>query len=271
MKIFKDKQSLQKVLFKDKNVSFIPTMGSLHKGHLSLIKKSIKYKRKVLVSIFVNPKQFNKKSDFKSYPRNIDDDIKKLSKFNVDYLYLPPPKDIYGFKVKKKIFLDKFEKVLCGKYRKGHFRGVVDVVNRFLEIIKPKFIFLGLKDFQQLYLIKKHILKNKIKTKVVECKIIRERNGLVYSSRNVHLNKEQIKIASNIYKFLSKFKKKLRKKYTFPKKNILRKIILDLGANKIDYIESYNIKTLKFNRSSSKYFKIFIAYYIKKVRLIDNI
>ena len=104
MKIFKDRQSLQKELFKEKGVSFIPTMGCLHPGHLSLIRSSIKYKRKILVSIFVNPKQFNKKNDYISYPRNISNDIKKLNKANVDYLYIPSFKDIYEFKTKKKIF-----------------------------------------------------------------------------------------------------------------------------------------------------------------------
>ena len=271
MKIFKDKQSLQKELFKEKNVSFIPTMGALHKGHLSLIKKSLKYKRKILISIFVNPKQFNKRDDYKNYPRNINKDINKLNKFNIDYLYIPSPKDIYGFKTKKKIFLDRFERKLCGKYRKGHFNGVVNVINRFLEIIKPKYIFLGLKDFQQLYLIKKHILKRKIKTKVVECKTIREKNGIAFSSRNLHLNSKQIKVALNINKFILKLKNKLRNGKVFPKKKILKKIMLNLGASKVDYVEGLNIKSLKLKAFTKKHFKIFIAYYIKKIRLIDNI
>ena len=271
MKIFKDKESLQKELFKEKGVSFIPTMGCLHSGHISLIRSSIKYKRKILVSIFVNPKQFNKKNDYISYPRNISNDIKKLNKANVDYLYIPSFKDIYEFKIKKKIFLDRFSKKLCGKNRKGHFKGVVDVINRFLEIIKPRFIFLGLKDFQQLYLIKKHILVRKIKTKVIECETVREKNGIAFSSRNFNLNRKQKKIAANIYNYFLNLKKELKKTDVFPKSSKLKKFVLNLGADKIDYIVNYNINNLKLSNKTNKKSKIFIAYYIKKVRLIDNI
>ena len=217
-------------------------MGGLHKGHISLIKQSKKSKFKTLVSIFVNPKQFNKKSDFRSYPRNTKKDIKLLKKLKIDYLYIPTFKDIYGFKPKKKVFLDKSSKKLCGKFRKGHFEGVLNVVNRFIEIIKPKYIFLGKKDYQQLYLIKKHIEKRKIKSKIIECKTIRENNGIACSSRNLNLNKNQMKIASNIFHYLSNLKKKIKKNYSLFKINKIKKDLIKLGANKIDYLENYNIK-----------------------------
>ena len=161
MKIFKNKQILQSEILEDIDISFVPTMGGLHQGHLSLIKKAKNYKCKILVTIFINPKQFNKVSDFKNYPSNVSDDIKKLKKLKVDYLYLPSYKEVYGFKTVNKIFLNKFSSKLCGKHRKGHFEGVLNVINRFLEIIKLKYIYLGQKDFQQLILIKKHILKKK--------------------------------------------------------------------------------------------------------------
>ena len=181
MKIFKNKLSLQKEIANDNCISFVPTMGGLHKGHISLIKKAKIHNCKILVSIFVNPKQFNNKIDFKNYPRNLKLDIKKLKKLKINYLYLPSNQDIYATKVVHKIYMDKFSKQLCGKFRKNHFLGVLNVVNRFLEIIKPKFIYLGLKDFQQLTLIEKHISKCKIKTNVVKCKIIREKNGIAAS------------------------------------------------------------------------------------------
>ena len=146
MKIFKDKHTLQREILKTKGISFVPTMGALHKGHISLIKKSKKSRLKTLVSIFVNPKQFHKKRDFRTYPRKKAQDIKLLKKLRIDYLYIPTSKDIYGFKPKNKIFLDKSSKKLCGKFRKGHFEGVLNVVNRFIEIIKPKYIYLGKKD-----------------------------------------------------------------------------------------------------------------------------
>jgi pantoate--beta-alanine ligase len=246
-------------------------MGGLHEGHISLIKQSKKTKLKTLVSIFVNPKQFNKKSDFKSYPRNTKKDIKQLKKLKINYLYIPTFNDIYGFKPKKKVFLDKFSKKLCGKFRKGHFEGVLNVVNRFIEIIKPKYIFLGKKDYQQIYLIKKHIETRKISSKIIECKTIREKNGIACSSRNSSLNKNQIKIASNIFYYLSNIKKKIKNDYSLFNVNKIKKDLIYLGASKIDYLENYNIKSFKKIKRPNKKFNLFIAYYIKNTRLIDNI
>lgn len=271
MKIFKDKHTLQKEILKTKGTSFVPTMGGLHKGHISLIKQSKKSKFKTLVSIYINPKQFNKKSDFKSYPRNTKKDVKLLKKLKIDYLYIPTFKDIYGFRTKNKVFLDKSSKKLCGKFRKGHFEGVLNVVNRFIEIIKPRYIFLGKKDYQQLYLIKKHIEKKKIKSKIIECKTIRENNGIACSSRNFNLNKNQMKIASNIFNYLSNLKKKIKKNYNLFKVDKIKKDLINLGADKIDYIENYNIKSFKKIKKSKQKFNLFFAYYIKKTRLIDNI
>ena len=271
MKIFKDKHSLQKEISKNKGITFVPTMGGLHKGHISLIKKSKKSKLKTLVSIFVNPKQFDKKNDFRSYPRNAKQDIKHLKKLKINYLYIPTIRDIYGFKPKNKVFLDKFSKKLCGKLRKGHFEGVLNVVNRFIEIIKPRYILLGKKDYQQLYLIKKHIKKRKIKSKVIECKTIRENNGIACSSRNSNLTKSQLKIASNIFYYLSSLKKKIKKNYNLFNVNKIKKDLIDLGASKIDYIENYNIENFKKTKKANEKFNLFFAYYIKKTRLIDNI
>tara|TARA_B100000886_G_scaffold274972_1_gene198898 strand:+ start:659 stop:1474 length:816 start_codon:yes stop_codon:yes gene_type:complete len=271
MKIFKNKHTLQKEILKTKGISFVPTMGSLHKGHVSLIERSKKSKLKTLVSIFINPKQFNKKNDFRSYPRNSNKDIKQLKKLKINYLYIPTFKDIYGFKPKENVYLDKFSKKLCGNFRKGHFEGVLNVINRFLEIIKPRYIFLGKKDYQQLYLIKKHIQKRKIKSKVIECKTIRENNGIACSSRNLNLNKNEIKIASNIYYYLFDLKKQIKKNYNFFNLNKIKKDLINLGASKIDYLENYNVKSFKKINKHSKKFNLFIAYYIKKIRLIDNI
>jgi len=271
MKIFKDRHTLKKEILKTKEISFIPTMGGLHKGHISLIKKSKKSKLKTLVSIFVNPEQFSKKSDFRSYPRNAKEDIKILKKLKINYLYIPTFKDIYGFKPEKKVFLDRFSKKLCGKFRKGHFEGVLNVVNRFIEIIKPKYIFLGKKDYQQIYLIKKHIEKRKIKSKIIECNTIRENNGIACSSRNLNLNKNQIKIASNIFYYLSNLKKIIKKDYNLFNLNKTKKDLINLGASKIDYLENYDIKSFKKIKRPNKKFNLFFAYYIKNIRLIDNI
>ena len=271
MKIFKDKYKLQKGLLSKKRVSFIPTMGGLHDGHISLIERSKRFQRKILVSIFVNPKQFNKKKDFDSYPRNIKKDINRLKKLKVDYLYLPSYKDIYDFKSKNKVYLDKFSKKLCGKYRKGHFEGVLNVVNRFLEIIKPAYIFMGKKDYQQLFLIKKHIQKRKISTKLIECKLIREKNGIACSTRNKKLNKNQKRIAANIYSCLFKTKKEIKKNNNFFPILTIKKKLMILGATKIDYIESYNLNNFIKTKNSKHNFNLFVAYYLKSIRLIDNV
>ena len=271
MKIFKSKHKLQKEILNIKNISFVPTMGGLHRGHVSLIKKSKTFKGKSVVSIFINPKQFNEKKDFLKYPRNLKKDLKVLKRLNVDFVYIPTLKDIFSFRAKNKIFLDKSSKKLCGKSRKGHFEGVLNVVNRFLEIIKPKYIFLGIKDFQQCYLINKHILKNKINTKVIYCKTIREKNGVACSTRNNHLNKNQFKIASNVFKYLKKMKKLSQEKLLNFKIIKIKNDLMNLGLKKIDYVELCNLKTLKAPKNRREKFKIFVAFYINKIRLIDNI
>ena len=271
MKIFKNKKQLKRQIGHKSSISFVPTMGGLHKGHISLIKTAKKYKNETLVSIYVNPKQFNKKEDYKKYPRNLAKDLKILKKLKVDYLYLPVYKDLFKFKPSNRIYLHKFSKILCGKYRKYHFKGVLDVINRFLEIIHPKYLFLGLKDFQQLTLIKKHILKNKIHTKIIGCKTVREPNGVAFSSRNFNLNKKQMKIAKNVYNYLIKIKKKTKKNFKLFNTLLFKRDLIKLGVNKIDYLEIINLKSLSRPRKVKDSFNIFIAYYLNKVRLIDNI
>ncbi len=268
MKLFTDKKKLQTEIKNINNISFVPTMGALHKGHESLIKKSVRESRKTLVSIFVNPKQFENKKDFNTYPKSYKNDIKILKKLKVNYLYKANYTDIYKFKTKNKIFLDLFSKKLCGQYRKGHFRGVIDVVNRLLEIIKPKKILLGNKDFQQLLLIKKHIKKNKINTKVIPCKTIRDKNFIAYSSRLKKLkNYEKVNLV-RIIKILRNYKKNLISKKTNYNFYKIKNKLLSVGAKKVDYVELLDLKTLKKPKKNK--FNLFFAFYVGKVRFIDN-
>ena len=268
MKLFTNKKKLQKEIKNINNISFVPTMGALHKGHASLIKKSVRESKKTLVSIFVNPKQFENKKDFKNYPKNYKNDIKILKRLKVNYLYRPSYKDIYKFKTENKIFLDQFSKKLCGKFRKGHFRGVIDVVNRLVEIIKPKKILLGNKDFQQLVLIKKHIKKNRINTKIIPCKTIRDKNFIAYSSRLKRLKNYEKNNLIKIIKFLRNYKRNLvSKKINYNFSQIKNKL-LSLGVRKIDYIEIVDLKTLKKPKKNK--FNLFFAFYIGKIRFIDN-
>ena len=267
MKLFTNKKKLQREIKNINNISFVPTMGALHRGHESIIKKSVRTSRKTIVSIFVNPKQFENKKDFNNYPKN-NKDTNLLKKLKVSYLYKPSYSDIFKFKTKNKIFLDQFSKKLCGKYRRGHFKGVVDVVNRLLEIIMPKKILLGQKDFQQLILIKKHIIKNKINTKVISCKTIRDKDFVAYSSRLKRLNNHQRFNLVMIINYLRAYKRNLLLKKITHNPNKIKKRLLILGAKKVDYVEILNLKTLKKPKKNK--FNLFFAFYIGNVRFIDN-
>ena len=167
MKIIKSFKVLKKEINFNENIGFVPTMGSLHDGHLSLIKHAKKKSDKILVSIFVNPTQFNERKDFNKYPRNINRDIIILKRMKINYLFLPSENEIYKKGINKKIKIQKKDIVLCAKFRKGHFEGVLAVVNRLLCNIKSNYLFLGKKDFQQVYLIKKYLNK-KFKTKIIK-------------------------------------------------------------------------------------------------------
>ena len=269
MKIFFNKKKLIQVLKEQKSLGFVPTMGAIHKAHIYILKKSISLCKKTIVTIFINKPQFNKINDYKKYPRILKKDISILKKCKVDYLYLPSTKQIYPFGYNRKIKISSFSKKLCGKFRPGHFEAVVDVIDRFIKIIKPNKIFLGEKDMQQLKIIEEFINKNKIKTKVVGCKTIREKNGIACSSRNSLLTPNYMSIASKVYKLLYRNKKLL-----ITKKNYLKKIknkIYQLGIKKIDYIEYIDINKQTKPFKKNKKYKLFIAYYLGSTRLIDNI
>ena len=268
MKVLKNISDLKSAINKISNLGFVPTMGGLHNGHISLIKESQKRCKETLVSIYVNPKQFNKNKDFLSYPRNLYNDLKVLKKFKVNLLFLPQTKDIYKKGYKKNI-LQKKDKILCAKFRKGHFEGVLDIVEQFTKLINPKYIFMGEKDFQQLFLVNKSVLK-KYNSKIYRCKTIRDKNFVALSTRNFLLNKKNLLTAGHIAKNLHIFKDKLRKvkkinKYVLNKK----KDLVNRFGIKIEYLEALNESDLKAYKYKNK-FKLFIAYYIDNVRLIDN-
>ncbi len=275
MKIIKQRLKLKRHIKGLKNIFFIPTMGALHNGHISLIKKAkslSKKNGKIIVSLFVNPKQFNSRKDYESYPRNFKNDFKILKRLKIDILFIPTYNQIFLFRTKNKIYIDKNEKKLCGKFRPGHFKGVIDVINRFIEIIKPKIIFLGQKDFQQFFLIKKHVIKKKIKTKIIACKTVRNSSGLALSSRLRNLNKNEIKLASKITYLIKK--EKLKIKENKRNKINLVKLKLDikkLGINKVEYLESIRLSDLKKTFNPNHKFNIFISFFVGKTRLIDNI
>tara|TARA_Y100000591_G_scaffold297179_1_gene287959 strand:+ start:480 stop:1289 length:810 start_codon:yes stop_codon:yes gene_type:complete len=269
MKIIKSFNILSRELNYNKNIGFVPTMGSLHEGHISLIKYAKKKTKKVLVSIFVNPSQFDEKKDFIKYPRSLNKDISLLKKLNVNYLFLPSTYEIYKKGIKKRLIISNKDIILCAKHRPGHFEGVLAVISRFLKKISLKYLILGEKDFQQVYLIKKYLQK-KFNIQIITCKTIRNKNKLPLSSRNILLNKFQLRKSEKISKLLFNFKKRI----ILNLKNIK---FLNFYKNKVnnlcDNIEYFEIRS-SFNLSkkiSKKNFRIFIAYRQGKVRLIDNV
>jgi len=270
MKILLNNHTLHKTLRPFDDIGYVPTMGGIHEGHISLIKKSIKFSKKTIVSIFVNPKQFNNKRDFKSYPSNIKKDLAILKKIHkIDFVYIPKFNDIYKTNDKTKIKINKRDKILCAKFRKGHFEGVLDVMDRLTNLIKPKKIFMGKKDYQQLFLVKNFIEK-KYKTKVISCKTIRNKNNLALSSRNFLLNKNKLNVLENIFKEIFNLKKDIKNNKNINKfLNQSKKKIENMFKIKIEYLENRNVKNLKI---SNKYLgsKIFLSYYFKGIRLIDN-
>ncbi len=210
MKIILNNSILRKTLGPFNDIGFVPTMGGIHEGHVSLIEKSIKFNKKTIVSIFVNPKQFNDIKDLKSYPSNIKNDLAILKKIRkLDFIYIPKFKDIYEDKEQSQIKIKKKNKILCAKYRKGHFEGVLDVMSRLTTLIKPKKIYMGKKDFQQFFLVRNFIEK-RFNTKVIGCKTIRNKNKLALSSRNFLLDKQDLKDVEKITKTFLNIKNKLK-------------------------------------------------------------
>ena len=270
MKIILNSKELKKKLKNIHNLGFVPTMGSIHDGHKNLIKESRKKCKKTLISIFINPTQFNSKKDFNNYPKNIKKDLLILKKLKVDYVFIPKVNDIYDFKRKKKIKLNKADLILCAKYRKGHFEGVLDVMERLTILTSPKKIFMGEKDFQQYYLVKK-FLEFKYKTIVIKCNTIRSKNMVALSSRNSLLNHKNFLIAGKIVKEIIKLKKlipkssKINQYLLYKKKDLIKKYKI-----RIEYLELRNIKNFKKTNTLINS-KIFIAYYLNKIRLIDNL
>ena len=268
MKIIKTANKIAFELQNKKKIGFIPTMGCLHDGHVSLIKKSKKKKLLTVVSIFVNALQFNNKNDFKKYPKTTLNDLKICKKNKVDYVYLPKNKEIYPEKkiiIKNKIHF--FKNYMEGKFRPGHFEGVIEVVKRLLNQIKTTYLFLGKKDYQQLIIIKKYLESINSKIKIIPCDTIRAKNGIALSSRNKLLDQKSLNIAGKIINFLKKNKNQIIKS---KENTFFLKKIKEIGANKVDYLSAFNLKHLKKTNKPSINTRVFLAYYLNGVRLIDN-
>lgn len=264
------KSQLEKKNLIKKKIGLIPTMGSLHEGHLALIKKSKGLNCFTIVTIFLNPIQFNSKEDLIKYPIQEKEDIKLLKKNKVDLIYIPKLKDIYPQNYSTYLSENLYSNLLCGYKRKNHFSGVTTIVLKLFLLINPKVAFFGEKDFQQLVIIKKIIKDLNLNIKVVSVNTVRDQNGLALSSRNKLLSLKQLEIARKINHNLKKVNLYNGKDVSYLK-NFLKKEMKKDGITNIEYLEirsESGLKKLKEYKDNDS--RIFIAVNIGKVRLIDN-
>jgi pantoate--beta-alanine ligase len=261
---------------KGEKISLIPTMGNLHKGHESLIFESSLIKNKKIVSLFINPLQFNNADDYKSYPKSIDSDIKILERNKVDCLFMPSEDEILkDIKESESFDLPEYMNILCGKYRDGHFLGVFKIVKKLFEITRPSIAYFGKKDYQQLVMIKylsKKYFNDEIS--IISRDTIRENNGLAMSSRNNKLTLSQKNIASSVYKELISLKESICVDGNYNYADLQKKSIdslSDMGI-KVEYLELLSLDSFSIKQKNSPdNLMIFVAFYISGVRLIDNI
>lgn len=279
MLLFSSKKDLTGHLttLKNKSISvgLVPTMGALHKGHLSLVKKAISENEVVVVSIFVNPTQFDNKDDLKKYPVTLDSDLEYLKNISKDLIiFAPPVRELYSNNISSKEYeFDGLDTTMEGKFRSNHFLGVATVVEKLFLIVKPNKAYFGEKDFQQLLIIKKLVEKTKMPIEIIGCPIVREPNGLAMSSRNERLPKELRDQASFIYKTL------LAAKALFGMKSATK--VMDWVKNKFDSQSAFNLEYINITeqetlnpvkrKHKNKKYRAFIAVYVDGVRLIDNI
>ena len=258
-------------LKKNQKVGLVPTMGCIHNGHLALVKKCKKLKYFTVVTIFVNPAQFNNQSDLEKYPSQEKKDLEILKQNNVDLVFIPKVKQLYPLGYSTYIKEITFSDILCGKYRKNHFSGVLTIVLKLFLIVQPKAAFFGEKDFQQLFLIKKMVKDLNLGVKIIGIPTVRDPNGLALSSRNKLLNARGKEIAKQIYLNIKKIRY-LDYKHTEDLEISLKEEFKKSGFNKVEYLEIRDSKYLKKpnNIKKGRVLRVFIAVYIGDVRLIDN-
>ncbi len=280
MKVFSQKVQIYDAVdvLKEKllTLGLVPTMGALHEGHLELVRTALANNDCVMVSIFVNPTQFDNNDDLKKYPRTLNDDVVLLRTVSEDRLlvYAPTVDDVYeGHTVSEKFDFDGLEFEMEGRFRNGHFDGVGTIVKRLFEIVKPDNAYFGEKDFQQLQIIKKLVEKYRIPVNIIGCKIHREVNGLAMSSRNTRLKPKYKKAAPFIYKTLTTAKKQFGTKSANKVIKWVEKQFAEHDILKLEYFIIADVDTLKIvkRKSHKKTYRAFIAVYADDIRLIDNI
>ncbi|MGG7036674.1 MAG: pantoate--beta-alanine ligase [Flavobacterium sp.] len=279
MLVFKTQNELVSYLNSVSNpettIGFVPTMGALHDGHLSLLTEALTNNSIVVMSIFINPTQFNNAEDLAKYPNNLDQDIEKIkSVSDTIIVFAPSVADIYeGNTVSQHFEFDGLENQMEGRFRPGHFDGVGTIVKRLFEIVKPTHAYFGEKDFQQLQIVKKLVEKHSIPVKIVGCPIFREPNGLAMSSRNERLSSEERKEAAFIFKTLAEAKKRFETQSVKEVSQWVEKAFADHPLLELEYFQIADEANLLpcTEKNKSKKYRAFIAVNVNKVRLIDTV
>ena len=255
--------------FSQRKIGFVPTMGALHEGHLALVKKCKSESELSIVSIFVNPTQFNDNKDLEKYPNTIEADLKSLEQMDVDIVFIPNFEDLYQNEQKLAVNIAEIEQKMEGSKRPGHFDGVIRVLSIFFNLIKPKHAYFGEKDYQQVLVVQQLINQHFPTISLIKCPTIRERNGLAKSSRNKLLSESAFNRAGEIYSTL----KWIKENITAQSINS----ILDDGMRKlserfeVEYLELRNENNLEETSNSLENSRLFVAVQIESIRLIDNI
>lgn len=277
MLIFTEIKSLQQKIKSLKNgttIGFVPTMGALHEGHLSLVGNAKKENDIVVVSIFVNPTQFDNADDLINYPKTLEKDLSLLKSFNCDIVFTPTPEEIYADDIQSQSFdFDGLEFQMEGKFRAGHFNGVGTIVERLFETVKPHKAYFGEKDFQQIQIIRKMVEKRKLTVQIIACPIHREKDGLAMSSRNIRLTKKLRAETPFIYETLKKVKIQFGTKNASEVVKWVENEFENHPTLRLEYVEIADEETLLpvETKNPSKKYRAFIAVFAGNVRLIDNI
>ena len=273
MKILENKRELDELLAKIRTngtkIGLIPTMGSIHDGHLSLVENSIKENFFSITSIFVNPTQFNDLKDFKKYPQNKKQDIEKLNTVKCDAVFFPQIEELYPEGIKRKKTILKYRDILCDKFRPGHFDGVTTVVKSLFDIVTPDIVFFGEKDFQQLKIIKELIKKNNLPIQLIDCPSVRSKNGMSLSSRYNNFNTNQEILFNQISLKINDCVNLLKKKIDINNLKNLYQYLEEDKKIKVDYLEVRDDDELLLTQKN-KNARLFISFYIEDIRIIDN-
>lgn len=272
-KINKLKAVVRKTRCAGEQIGFVPTMGALHEGHLTLVKRARTVADRVVVSIFVNPLQFGQGEDFDKYPRNLSHDLELLTRCGVDFLFAPAAEEFYPKDFETSVVVSDLSDKLCGKFRPGHFKGVTTVVAKLFALVEPDIAFFGQKDAQQALILKRMARDLRFQARLQVCPTVREEDGLAMSSRNVYLSPEQRRAAPVLYRSLGRAAGKILEgeRQTARARQAALDLLATEPAIRLEYLEIVDTATLEPPELLRGHLLIAVAAHLGQTRLIDNL